>query len=65
MFIGGYQVVFEGCFKNTNNGQIVSYFSNEVGHRFWLQSPLNHLNGEQRTNYIVVVLYQILELLHV
>jgi hypothetical protein len=47
MLIEGYQMVFEGCFQNTNEGQIVSRLFNEVGHRLWLQGPLNHLDGEQ------------------
>jgi hypothetical protein len=36
MFIGGYQVVFEGYFENTNEGQMMSRLSEEVGHRHWL-----------------------------
>jgi hypothetical protein len=42
MLIGHHQVVFEGCFQNTNEGQKVSRLSDEVGNRIWLQSPLNH-----------------------
>ena len=33
MLIGGHQVVFEGYFKNTNEGQMVSHFFNEINHR--------------------------------
>jgi hypothetical protein len=49
IFIGGYQVVFEECFQNTNEGQIVSRLFDEVDHRLWLQSPLNQfrVNGGQ------------------
>jgi hypothetical protein len=47
--------MFEGCFENTNESQMVSRFSNEVGHRFWLQGSLNHLSREQTTNYIAEV----------
>jgi hypothetical protein len=47
MFIVGHQVVFEGCFQNTNEGQMVSCLSNDVGHRLWLQSSLNYLGGER------------------
>jgi hypothetical protein len=32
IFIRCHQVVFEECFQNTNEGQIVSRFSDEVGH---------------------------------
>ena len=46
ILIGGHQVVFEECFKNTNEGQLVSRFSNEIGHCFWFQDPLNYLNRE-------------------
>jgi hypothetical protein len=65
MFIGGHQVVFEGCFQNTNEGQMVSRLSDEVSHRFWLQGPLNHLGGERRISYIAIILRKILEFLHV
>jgi hypothetical protein len=58
-------MVFEGCFENINEGLMVSRFSNEVGHCFLLQSPLNHLGKERRTSYIVAMLRQILEFLHV
>jgi hypothetical protein len=33
MLIGGHQVVFEGCFDNTNEGQMMNHFFNDVGHR--------------------------------
>ena len=62
---GGHQMVFEGCFKNTNEGQMVSRFSNEVGHRLWLEGPLTYLSVEQRASYISAVLRQILEFLYV
>jgi hypothetical protein len=65
MFIGSHQVVFQGCFENTNEGQIISRFSNELGHRLWLQGPFNHLSGQQRPKYITIILHQILEFLHV
>jgi hypothetical protein len=58
-------MVFEGCFKNTNEGQMESRFSNEVGHRFWLQDSFNHLNKEWKASYIAAVLHQILEFLHI
>jgi hypothetical protein len=65
MFIGGHQVMFEGCFQNTKEGQMVSRLFDEVGHYFWLQGPHNHLGGEWRTSYIVVILCKILEFLHI
>jgi hypothetical protein len=48
MLVGGHQVVFEGCFENTNVGHMVICLSNDIGHRLWLQGPLNYLGGEQR-----------------
>ena len=30
LFNRGHQVIFEGCFKNTNEGQMVSLYVNEV-----------------------------------
>ena len=62
---GGHQVVFEGCFENTNEGQMVSRFSNEIGHRLWLHGPLNHLSRERRASYIASVLRRIMEFLDV
>ena len=62
---GGHQIVFGGCFKNTSEGQMVSCFSNEMGHRLWLQGPLTYLSGEQRASYISAVFHQILEFLYV
>jgi hypothetical protein len=65
MLVEGHQIVFEGCFQNTNEGHMVSRLSNEIGHRLWLQGPLNHLDGKRQATYIVTVLHQILEFLHV
>jgi hypothetical protein len=65
MLVESHQMVFEGCFENTNVGHMVTRISDDIGHRLWLQGPLNHLGGERRTNYIAEVLHCILELLHV
>jgi hypothetical protein len=46
MLVGGHQVVFEGYFENTNVGHMVTRLSDDIGHRLWLQGPLNHLGGE-------------------
>ena len=62
---GGHQLVFKGCFNNTNEGQIVSRYSNEVGHRLCLQGPLTCLSSERRASFIFAVLHQILEFLYV
>jgi hypothetical protein len=43
VLIESHQLVFEGCFENTNEGQMVRRFSNEVDHRLWLRGALNHL----------------------
>jgi hypothetical protein len=65
MLVEGHQVVFEGCFENTNVGHMVTRLSYDIDHCLWLQGPLNHLSGERRVNYIVDVLRRILEFLHV
>jgi hypothetical protein len=65
MLVGSHQVVFEGCFENTNAGHMVTRLSDDIGHRLWLQGPLNHLGGERRANYIAEVLRRILQFLHV
>lgn len=62
---GTYEVIFEGCFVNDGGEQRVSRISSEVGHRVWLQGPLNLLTRERRANYIVTVLLRILEFLSV
>jgi hypothetical protein len=64
MLTRGHQVVFQEYFQNTNEGQMVSRLSIEVGHRFWLQSPLNHLGGKRQTSYIIAIVCN-LKLLHV
>jgi hypothetical protein len=56
MLVEGHQVVFEGCFKNTNACHLVTRLSNEISHHLWLQGPLNHLGFEHRANYIAKVL---------
>jgi hypothetical protein len=65
MLVGGHQVVFEGCFENTNEGHMVTCFSDDIGHRLWLQGPLNYLGGERRASYNAEVFRCILEFLHV
>jgi hypothetical protein len=65
MLIGGHQVVFEGCFENTNTDYMVTRLSDDIGHRLWLQGLLNHLGGKRRVSYIAEVLRRSLEFLHV
>jgi hypothetical protein len=65
IFVGGHQVVFEGCFENINTGHMVTRLSDDIDHCFWFQGPLNHLGGKQRASYIAEVLRRILEFLHV
>lgn len=65
LLIDGHQVVFEGCFENTNEVQMVTRLSDNIGHRLWLQGPLNQLDGERRAFYIAAVLQRILKFLHV
>ena len=65
LLIDGYQVVFEGSFENNNEVQTVTQLSDDIGHYFYLQGPLNHLGSERRASYIASVLCQILEFLYV
>jgi hypothetical protein len=57
--------VFEGSFEDTNEDQMVSCFSNEVGHRLRLQGPLNYLSGERRASYTATMPRRILDFCHV
>lgn len=65
LLIGGHQVVFEGCFENTNRVQMVTRVSDDIGHRLYLQGPLTHLGSERRAAFIAAVLRRILDFLHV
>ena len=65
LLIDGHQVVFEGISENNNEVQTVTRLSDDIGHRFYLQGPLNHLGSERMASYIASVLCQILEFLHV
>jgi hypothetical protein len=65
ILIRDHQVVFEGCFQNTNEGQMVSYSSDEVDHYFLLQGLLNHLGDERRASYITAIFRKILDFLYV
>jgi hypothetical protein len=65
MLFKDHQVVFEGCFENTNVGHMVTRLSDDIDYRLWLQGLLNHLGGERRANYITEVFRRILEFLHV
>ena len=46
LFIRDHQVMFKECFKNSDEDQMESCFSNEVGHCLWLESLVNLLSGE-------------------
>jgi hypothetical protein len=65
MFIGGHQVVFEECFQNTNESQMVSRLFDEIGYRLSLQNPFNHLCSIWQASYIATILCKILKKLHV
>ena len=65
LLIGDHQMVFEGCFENTNGVQMVTRLSDAIGHRLYLQGQLTHLGGERRATFIAAVLRQILDFLHV
>ena len=65
MLSGSYQMVFEGCFENNTEEQMVSRISGDEGHCLWLQGPFNLLTKEQRTNYVAAILLHILKFLSV
>ena len=58
-------MIFEGCFENNVEEQMVSRISGNGGHRLWLQGPFNLLTGERRANYDAAILLRILEFLSV
>ena len=60
-----YQMIFEGCFENNAEEQMVSRISGDGGHGFWLQRPFNLLTRERRANYVAAILLHILEFLSV
>ena len=62
---GSYQMVFEGCFENNAEEQMVSRISGDGGHRLWLQGPFNLLTRERRANYVAAIFLRILEFLSV
>lgn len=62
---GTYEIIFEGCFANDGGEQRVSRISSEVGHRVWLQGPLNLLARERKASYVATILLRILEFLSV
>ena len=62
---GSYQMIFEGCFENNAEEQMVSLIYGDGGHRFWLQGPFNLLTRERIANYVVAILLCILQFLSV
>ena len=62
---GSYQMIFEGCFENNVEEQMLSRISGDGGHRLWLQGPFNLLTRERRANYVAAILLRILEFLSV
>ena len=62
---GSYQMIFEGCFENNAEEQMVSCISGDGGHRLWLQRPFNLLTRKRRANYVAAILLCILEFLSV
>ena len=58
-------MVFEECFENNAEEQMISRIFGDGGHRLWLQRPLNLLTRERRTNYVTTILLHILEFLSI
>ena len=62
---GSYQMIFEGCFENNAEEQMVSRISGDGGHCLWLQGPFNLLTRERKASYVAAILLRILEFLSV
>ena len=60
-----YQMIFEGCFENNAEKQMVSRISGDGDHYLWLQGPFNLLTRKRRANYVAAILLRILEFLSV
>ena len=60
-----YQMVFQRCFENNVEEQMVSRISSDGGHRLWLQRPFNLLTIGRRANYVAAILLYNLEFLSV
>ena len=60
---GSYQMIFEECFENNAEEQMVSLISGNGGHRLGLQGPFNLLTNNEGANYVVSILLRILEFL--
>ena len=65
ILFGSYQMVFEGCFENNAEEQMVSCIFDNGRHRFWLQAPFNLLTRDQKANYVATIFLHILEFLSV
>ena len=50
-------MVFERCFENNAEEQIVSCISNDEDYRFWLQGSFNLLTRERRANMLLQYFY--------
>ena len=62
LLIDDHQLVFEESSENSNEIQMVNQFSNDISHHLYLQ---DHLDSEWRVCYIISMLCQILDFLHV
>ena len=58
---GSYQMVFEGCFENNAEEQMVSRISNDGGHCLRLQGSLNLLIRERRANCNTSTYFRVFE----
>ena len=65
MLIKCHQVIFEGCFQNTNEGHMVTHLFDNIGHRLWFQDPLNHFGSELHASYIARIFCKIFDFLHI
>ena len=58
-------MVFERCYENNAEEQMMNCISGDGDHCFWLQGPFNLLTRERRANYVTTIFLCILEFLSV
>ena len=58
-------MVFEKCFGNNVEEQMVNRIFDDEGHRLWLQGPSNLLTTERKANYVAAIFLYILKFLSV
>uniref|UniRef100_A9U4X1 Predicted protein n=1 Tax=Physcomitrium patens TaxID=3218 RepID=A9U4X1_PHYPA len=59
-------ILFEGSYEGFNNDQITGWSSCPgMGHYRWLRGPINHLQREQRSEYVANTIRHIIDFLNI